>query len=446
MIGRQIDSLKPEVCREVLISMFTSFIRPKNLSQKLMRVIFSIYLGVSALVTGGQFLTEYLKTQDSIQGELEQLEQTVRDSVATSLWQYNQKQLDALVVGLLKMPIIVGVDIFDNNAKVLVSRRSYEEGAAPLSLFDTESELSWLLNNTKIALGTLKLYSSSQVVLDRVLFGFALIAITAIVKLTVLFLLFIWALDRFLAKPLKELMSQVDEVQLGEKGRERIKLSVVEENEISKLQEHMNKMLCAMENAQNKLLQDEQSKRMWLEEAVAKRTEELQVLNDKLRDLAAYDSLTRALNRGSFIETARQMLVQARSDKSAASFILMDLDRFKAINDTYGHFAGDQVLIHFTQAVQRLLRESDLFGRLGGEEFAVFLPDTGIDEAVRLADRLRQSIGEAKLEVDAQTITYTVSLGVSSSRHGDASIEELFKQADVKLYGAKEKGRDRVEM
>ncbi|RCK18700.1 hypothetical protein, partial [Thalassospira profundimaris] len=89
--------------------MFTSFIRPKNLSQKLMRVIFSIYLGVSALVTGGQFLTEYLKTQDSIQGELEQLEQTVRDSVATSLWQYNQKQLDALVVGLLKMPIIVGV-------------------------------------------------------------------------------------------------------------------------------------------------------------------------------------------------------------------------------------------------------------------------------------------------------------------------------------------------
>ncbi|MDG4719930.1 MULTISPECIES: diguanylate cyclase [Thalassospira] len=426
--------------------MLTSFIHPKNLSQKLMRVIFSIYLGVSALVTGIQFFTEYAKTQDSIQSELVQLEQTVRDPIATSLWQYNQKQLDSLVAGLLKMPIIVGVDILDKNAKVLVSSRSYSDGAAPLSLFATETELSWQLNGSQIRLGTLKLYSSSEVVLDRVLFGFALIAITAIIKLSVLFFLFIWALDRFLARPLKELMSQVDEVQLGDRGRERINLSVVEENEISKLQSHMNKMLCSMENGRKKLLQDEQGKRAWLEDAVAKRTEELQVLNDKLRELAAYDSLTGALNRGNFFETARHLLAQPQSQKSAASFILMDLDYFKFINDTYGHFVGDQVLVHFTRAVQAHLRKGDLLGRLGGEEFAVFLPDLGIEEAVALADRLRQSIGEARLVIDGQSITYTVSLGVSSSGYGDKSVEELFKLADVKLYGAKEKGRDRVEM
>lgn len=426
--------------------MLASFIHPKNLSQKLMRVIFSIYLGVSALVTGVQFFTEYAKTQDSIQNELVQLEQTVREPIATSLWQYDQKQLDVLVAGLLKMPIIVGVDILDQNAEILVSSRSYPDGSAPLSLFDTSTELSWVLNDTQMTLGTLKLYSSSEVVLDRVLFGFALIAITAIIKLSVLFFLFIWALDRFLAKPLKELMSQVDEVQLGEEGRERITLSLAEENEISTLQNHMNKMLCSMENGRKKLLQEEQGKRAWLEEAVAKRTEELQVLNDKLRELAAYDSLTGVLNRGNFFETAREWLGKPHGQKSAASFILMDLDYFKFINDTYGHFAGDQVLVHFTRAVQSLLRKGDLLGRLGGEEFALFLPDTTIDEAVKLADRLRQSIGDARLDVDGQSITYTVSLGVSSSEHADMSVEELFKLADVKLYGAKDKGRDRVEV
>lgn len=411
-----------------------------------MRVIFSIYLGVSALVTGVQFFTEYAKTQASIQSELVQLEQTVREPIATSLWQYDQKQLDVLVAGLLKMPIIVGVDILDKNAEELVSSRSYPDSSAPLSIFDTSTELFWVLNDTQITLGTLKLYSSSEVVLDRVLFGFALIAITAIIKLSVLFFLFIWALDRFLAKPLRELMSQVDEVQLGEEGRERIKLSLNEENEISTLQNHMNQMLCSMENGRKKLLQDEQGKRAWLEDAVAKRTEELQVLNDKLRELAAYDSLTGVLNRGNFFETARDWLDQQQSQKAAASFILMDLDYFKFINDTYGHFAGDQVLVHFTRAVQSLLRNGDLLGRLGGEEFALFLPDTAIDEAVKLADRLRQSIGEARLDVDGQSITYTVSLGVSSSEQTDMSVEELFKRADVKLYGAKDKGRDRVEV
>ncbi|MBV17801.1 MAG: GGDEF domain-containing protein, partial [Thalassospira sp.] len=192
--------------------MFTEYLRPKNLSQKVMRVTFSIYLGVTFLVTSVQFLTEYIKTQDSILSELEQLEQTVQNPIATSMWQYNQKQMDALVEGLLKMPIIVGVDIFDKHEEKIISKRSYTEGAAPLSIFDKKSDLAWELNDKKITLGALTLYSSSEVVLNRVLFGFALIAITAIIKLSVLFWLFVWAFDRFLARPLKELMSQVDEV------------------------------------------------------------------------------------------------------------------------------------------------------------------------------------------------------------------------------------------
>jgi diguanylate cyclase (GGDEF)-like protein len=425
--------------------MFVSFCRPTNLSQKMMRVIFSIYLGVTCLITGMQFLTEYLKTQDSISSELKQLEETVRGPISASLWQYNQTQLDVLIAGLVKMPIIEGVDVLDKHSQNIIAKRSYMPDSTPLSIFETKSDLNWWLNGEKVFLGTLILYSSSEVVLDRVLFGFSLIAMTAIIKLSVLFWLFIWAFDRYLAKPMQELMSQVNEVELSPNINKRIKLSNIENNELSQLQEHMNKMLGTMAMDRQRLLEDEQAKRNWLEDAVAKRTEELQTLNEKLKDLAARDSLTGTLNRGSFFETAQHLLVLAQRQKSPASFVLMDLDHFKIVNDTYGHFVGDKVLIHFTHTIATFLRKSDLFGRVGGEEFALFLPDTGIDDAFVLANKIRKTIGDSMLQVDGKTITYTVSLGVASSMAQYDSINELFKRADMKLYGAKDKGRDRVE-
>ncbi|WP_026244307.1 GGDEF domain-containing protein [Dasania marina] len=425
--------------------MFARFLSPNNLSQKMLRVIFSIYLAVTCLITSMQFLTEYLKTQNSISNELRQLEETVRGPIATSLWQYNQTQLDVLVDGLVKMPIIEGVDIFDKHSKNTVSKRSYTQAAAPLAIFETKSELNWELNEEEVFLGTLVLYSSSEVVLDRVLFGFSLIAITAIIKVSIFYWLFIWAFNRYLASPLKELMSQVDDVQLSQDITKRIHLSNIDNNELSQLQEHMNNMLTTMERDRQQLLDDEQAKRNWLEDAVIKRTEELQSSNEKLKELAARDSLTGILNRGSFFATAQHLLALCKRQKSTASFILMDLDHFKTINDTYGHFIGDQVLIHFSHTIEALLRKSDLIGRVGGEEFAVFLPDIGINDARRIAEKIRKTIANATLDIDGKTVNYTVSLGVESSESQDHSIDELFKRADSRLYGAKDKGRDRVE-
>ena len=426
--------------------MFASFFRRSNLSKKMMRVIFSIYLVVTCFITSVQFVSEYWKTQNSIENELKQLEETVHDPIATSLWQYNQKQLNALIAGLIKMPIIEGVDVFDKHAKNMISQRAYNSSSVPLSSFDTKSDLTWTLNGETVFLGTLVLYSSSEVVLDRVWFGFSLIVIAAIIKMSVLFWLFIWAFDRYLACPLRELMSQVNEVQLSENISQRINLSNIENNELSQLQKHMNIMLSSMATDRKRLLDNEQAKRNWLEDAVVKRTEDLQVLNEKLKELAKRDSLTGILNRGSFFETGQHLLVLSQRQKSPASFILMDLDYFKLVNDTYGHFVGDKVLIHFTQTLQKFLRKSDLLGRVGGEEFAIFLPDTGMEGAFQLADKICKVISNAVLEVDGKTVTYTVSLGIASTEPEDQLIGELFKRADLKLYGAKDKGRNRVEI
>ncbi|CUB04536.1 GGDEF domain-containing protein [Marinomonas fungiae] len=124
---------------------------------------------------------------------------------------------------------------------------------------------------------------------------------------------------------------------------------------------------------------------------------------------------------------------------------MADLDFFKQINDTHGHFIGDKVLIHFSQTVKSLLSESDLFGRVGGEEFAILLPNTDLEDAFQLADSIRQAISNTVLELEGKAVSYTVSLGVEASEPEDQVIDELFKRADLKLYGAKDNGRDRVE-
>ena len=425
--------------------MFANFLRPSNLSKKMMRVVFSIYLGVTCLITSIQFATEYLKTQESILNELKQLEETVRGPLSTSMWQYDQNQIEVLIEGLVKTPIIAGVDILDQHAQSIVSVRSYPIDSTPLSIFNTQSNLSWELNGEDILLGSLTLYSSSEVVLDRVFFGFSLIAITAIIKISILFWLFIWAFKRYLANPLNELMAQVNEVQLSENISKRINLINIENNELSQLQEHMNNMLDSMQKDRKHLLENEQTKRNTLEDAVAERTKALQILNEKLKDLAARDSLTGIFNRGTFFETAQHLLTLSHRQKTPTSFVLMDLDHFKIINDTHGHFIGDRVLIHFTATIKNFLRKSDLFGRVGGEEFAIFLPNTSVEDAYNLAEKIRKVIAKSPLEIDGIAISYTVSLGVESTESIDDSIIDLFKRADVKLYGAKDKGRDNVE-
>jgi len=124
---------------------------------------------------------------------------------------------------------------------------------------------------------------------------------------------------------------------------------------------------------------------------------------------------------------------------------MLDLDHFKLINDTYGHAAGDWVLQETVSRSSAQLRSLDVFGRIGGEEFAVLLPHTGAEEAVRIAERLCATLAETPIIFDGQIIPVTMSIGVAeySSDHGNG--ESLLRQADLCLYAAKRRGRNRVE-
>ncbi len=161
--------------------------------------------------------------------------------------------------------------------------------------------------------------------------------------------------------------------------------------------------------------------------------------------LASTDPLTGVHNRRYLDTHLDQLLQRARTTNKPLSVAFCDIDHFKKLNDTYGHAAGDEVLIEFTRRLTRNLRSFDLVARIGGEEFVVVMPDTPPERARRIGERLRQKIEvEAFTVSGAEPIAVTISVGVTTSRASDEHGLELIKRADEAMYQAKHAGRNRV--
>ncbi|SEQ12968.1 diguanylate cyclase (GGDEF) domain-containing protein [Devosia sp. YR412] len=165
----------------------------------------------------------------------------------------------------------------------------------------------------------------------------------------------------------------------------------------------------------------------------------LTITNLRLGLVARTDSLTACLNRGAF--TAKVTTQLAR--RSRGALLMIDADNFKAINDVYGHDAGDEALTIIARSIRTMLRAGDLVGRMGGEEFGVYLPDVDQMSAEAIAERIRRAVNLAGFAPEGQQRPLAVSIGgVAFDRA--ASFSELFRIADQRLYGAKETGRNRV--
>ncbi len=169
------------------------------------------------------------------------------------------------------------------------------------------------------------------------------------------------------------------------------------------------------------------------------------MLEDELRRLATTDVLTGAANRRSLLERGEQEFSRARRAGHPLTLLMVDVDHFKSINDSYGHSAGDSALQTLVALCRGGLRDADVIGRLGGEEFVLILPDTNEEGAAEVAERLRRRIKEALLSTDGgQVFALTISIGVAELLGVDESIEDTLKRADSALYRAKSAGRDRV--
>ncbi|WP_243415732.1 GGDEF domain-containing protein [Acidovorax sp. 99] len=168
-------------------------------------------------------------------------------------------------------------------------------------------------------------------------------------------------------------------------------------------------------------------------------------ITNELRHLAEVDPLTNVFNRRAFLTLLDKAISNAQRTQTTLPVLVMDLDHFKKVNDSWGHRAGDDVLRHFVMLAQRCLRKEDVMGRLGGEEFAIFLPNAGAGGAIAVAERLRAMVEAHPVVTEQRSIALTVSVGVTLCV-GSESAGTALQRADEAMYLAKERGRNRVEM
>jgi diguanylate cyclase (GGDEF)-like protein len=167
-------------------------------------------------------------------------------------------------------------------------------------------------------------------------------------------------------------------------------------------------------------------------------------LSKDLHHAATHDSLTGAKNRMQMMNSLDQEIKRSKLFKNPIAVLSIDVDHFKSINDTYGHSGGDEVLKALTDGVEGKIRSTDLFGRVGGEEFLVVLPETNLTKAKDMAQRLRHVVEEMHISCYGQSIACTISIGVAEMQESD-DMAKLLVRADNALYAAKRKGRNRVE-
>lgn len=240
----------------------------------------------------------------------------------------------------------------------------------------------------------------------------------------------------------KQHLGEVVDIPKGSEMRE-IAMSL---NVMSKrLKEHMDDLEGQVQSRGdllskvNSMLHQEMDER---EEAA----QELQKHARQLEHLARRDELTQAFNRRYFLQELEKEVNRSRRYKNPLSVVILDLDYFKNVNDTYGHASGDAVLQALSAACSSTMRSQDVFARLGGEEFGILLPETGSEEAVQAAERIRKLVQEMEVTgEDGHTIRITASLGVASLREDDQGIDSVLQRTDRALYAAKNAGRNRVK-
>ncbi|HEX5724805.1 MAG TPA: diguanylate cyclase [Longimicrobiaceae bacterium] len=182
-----------------------------------------------------------------------------------------------------------------------------------------------------------------------------------------------------------------------------------------------------------------------LQDELDQKNRELEVVNKRLRKLSITDGLTELFNHRHVHQLLREEFERSSRSGEPVAVAMLDLDRFKQVNDTYGHPTGDVILYETARILRETAREIDMPGRYGGEEFIVILPNTGEEEAARFAERVRATVEGHVFRDEATEVRMTVSGGVAAFPHpGVDAPEALLKRADDALYVAKESGRNRV--
>lgn len=408
-----------------------------SISLKLLKKVFFIYFVITFIMTIAQILIEYYDTKSQVQHELLSLENTYMNSLRNAVWDMNVDQIESLTDSISKLSFVKEVILLDTSGNVMSHKK--EENIS--NRFSHTFNIYKKQETSNVIIARVIISSDRESVINIVKTGVILIILNAMIKSVLLLFLFIWAFQKTLVEPLTELTNQIDKIEFDNLNQRKISVNAPKNSELDLLQKKFNLMVEKLDYQKNAILQAEHDYAAKLEREVKMRTSELEKSNSELERMATTDYLTGVKNRRSFYEASEQSFLIAQRQFMPLSILMCDIDHFKLVNDEYGHHVGDIALKEFARKCEETLRKSDIFGRVGGEEFAITLFNSTIENAKILAEKIVYTTSQILVN---DTISFTVSIGVAQMFPTDHQLSDIITRADKALYEAKANGRNQV--
>jgi len=428
--------------------------RMNTLAQPVYRAVLLPGLALTALVGFiAIFLQGYaltLQQREEATATLGRIGEVAVPALERALWDVNEPQVEVLLDGIVQMREVAWVELVDE-------QRSHRvRGTLPAAI-EMERRYPLALQGAEgVPLGELHVVLNGEIGLERAKARVLRGSLTLVLTLSIAVALLVHLLNEHLIRPLRQLVAGVEayspDRDVPPSGRG---ISEPEEGtlEVRRLAEALDLMHLRIrrdgEEIAN-LSEDLENRQGQMEAVVQQRTAELEEKNRELATQAATlesiantDALTGAASRRKLLELGRRECARSLRDARPLTVLALDIDHFKQVNDTHGHAAGDLVLKIVVACCQSQLRNNDVLGRLGGEEFAVVLPGADATSAQRVAERIRERIAMTPIVLEAHTVHVTASIGMATFDSAKP-FESLLADADAALYRAKREGRNRV--
>lgn len=443
----------------------------KGIGLRLLRYVFGFYLIAALVVTGAQLVFEYRHVKNDVFRQIFDLENTFKKSFANSIWSFDTTQLEVTLFGMTKIDTVSGIKIMDESKQVLafvgdvaagdtriLSNEALDNpGMRQIELLQVGSvtpqtlfEYTFSIEHKEVGSGVANLigygqiYTDVNTVIDRVKYSFILIIINSLIKTAALWLFFLYFVNKLIAKPLAALAnaaSAINPDKLETLSSSKTLNEVIDakyEDEIYLLATNFDQMRGAIAEK----MQIIESQKIELEERVLDRTKSLSHANEELKHLALHDTLTSLPNRILLQDRLEQLLNNGQRNNTRFLVASIDLTKFKAINDNYGHHIGDLILVEVAQRLSGVLRSTDTLARMGGDEFyaLITLADDGHGE--HIVNKFFATLKAPFVFDDPDSITILISANVGTAIYPEHGItaDSLVKNADMAMYQAKNSG------
>lgn len=417
-----------------------------------------VALAVGFLISLCTILLDLQAEREGAYENAQQIVSILQRPATQAAFNIDQNLADTVVKSLMEYKIIYQARIIDD----LGSDLAFSEHDKTTGLFDSPSEMLFgqdltitrplFHQESRQEVGQLSITLDTHLLAQQFFQRSIWVMLSGLIRNIILAAVLLFLFHKTLSKPLLALISQVSALDpLNPEPSIQVPPSH-KDTELGQLSDQLNRVLSVLHDtqvAQKMTESDLRAHKADLEKTVNERTLELQKANSELKRLATIDALTLIWNLRAFNEQAAKELERLRRHAREGAVILMDIDHFKVVNDTYGHAIGDEVLKRFASDVGANIRPGDVFGRIGGEEFALLLHDVDQAEAMLMAERIRLSVeimnSLSADQVQERLPPITVSMGLAATGNQQLyDLKHLMLQADKALYQAKNEGRNRV--